>query len=160
MMERVMQLLTTPLSLRILRLAIGVLLGWAALAKLGDMGGLATQVHNFRIVPIWSENLLAMTLPWIELLAALSLLLGIRPRAGAVVATGLLAVFTIAVAAALARGLDIECGCFGTADATRVGFGKLAQNIGMLAVAALGTLKEREGASSRHTAEGVALGRG
>jgi hypothetical protein len=36
----------------------------------------------------------------------------------------------------MARGLDFECGCFGTADHTRVGAFKLAQNLAMLAVAA------------------------
>jgi uncharacterized membrane protein YphA (DoxX/SURF4 family) len=125
------------------RIVIGVVLGLAGLSKLGDLPGFATQVHNFRLIPVPMENLLAMTLPWIELVTALSLVLGMRARAGALVASILMAVFTVAVAQALARGLDIECGCFGTADATRVGAAKLAQNVGLTAVAIAGLGRPR-----------------
>ena len=82
-------------------------------------------------------------MPWIELVAGLALVLGIRPRAGAWVAGALLLVFTVGVLAAMARGLSFECGCFGTANATRIGWAKLAENVGMLALAAVGSLKPR-----------------
>jgi uncharacterized membrane protein YphA (DoxX/SURF4 family) len=141
-----MDFLKSPGFLRVARIVIGIAIAWAALAKLTNLEAFAAQVHNFRILPVWSENLVAMTLPWIELVAALSLLLGIEARSGALVVTSLLAVFTVAVGLAIARGLDFECGCFGTADGTRVGLGKLLQNTGMLAVAAVGTLRERDGA--------------
>lgn len=142
-MSGVAGFLRSPRTLRVLRIVLGGVIAWAALAKLTDLASFSAQVHNFRILPIWSENLVAMTLPWIELTAGLSLLLGLESRSGALVVTALLAVFTVAVAAAIARGLDFECGCFGTADATRVGYGKLLQNTGMLAVAAVATLRER-----------------
>ena len=45
-----------------------------------------------------ATNLLAMTIPWVELIAGLALIAGVRPRAGAIVYTVLLAVFTIGVA--------------------------------------------------------------
>jgi len=142
-MDGIVRLLKHPATLRVVRIALGIVVAWAALAKLSDLTAFSSQVHNFRVLPIWSENLVAMTLPWIELVAALSLLLGIRARSGALVATGLLAVFTVAVALAVARGLDFQCGCFGTADATRVGWGKLLQNTGLLAVGAVAALRER-----------------
>ena len=125
------------------QLLLGALFVVAALAKIVDVASLAREVHNFRLVPFWSENLLAMTLPWIELVAGLALVLGIRARAGAWVAGALLAGFTLGIALAMARGLNFECGCFGTADATRVGWVKLAENLGMLALAAVGSLKPR-----------------
>ena len=56
---------------------------------------------------------------------------------------GLMAVFTLAVLAALVRGLDIECGCFGTADASQVGVVKVLENLGMLALAVLASLRPR-----------------
>jgi putative oxidoreductase len=142
-MDGIVRLLKHPATLRVVRIALGIVVAWAALAKLSDLTAFSAQVHNFRVLPIWSENLVAMTLPWIELVAALSLLLGIQARSGALVATGLLAVFTVAVALAVARGLDFQCGCFGTADATRVGWGKLLQNTGLLAVGAVAALRER-----------------
>lgn len=132
-----------PVLRRLCRLAIGLLFLTSALAKIGDTGALATQVHNFRLVPLWSENLLAMVLPWIELLCGLALVLGVRARAGAWVVLASLIVFTVAIGTAMARGLDFECGCFGTADGTRVGWVKLAENVGMIVLAAVGSLKSR-----------------
>jgi uncharacterized membrane protein YphA (DoxX/SURF4 family) len=138
-----MSLLRHAVVRRASQLVLGLVLVVAALAKLVDPGALATQVHNFHLVPLWSENLLAMALPWIELLAGLSLLLGIRPRAGAWVGAAAMLVFTVAVAVSMARGLDFACGCFGTADATRIGGVKLAQNLGLLALAVVGSLRSR-----------------
>lgn len=121
--------------IRICGLFMGGVFIVAAMAKIGDVAAFSTQIHNFRMMPVSLENLVAMTLPWIELLAGLSLLLGIRPRAGGLIVTVLMAFFLVAVAVALARGLDIECGCFGTADGSRVGLRKMAENLGMLILA-------------------------
>ena len=93
------------------------------------------------MVPVFAENLVAMTLPWIEVVAALALLVGVRARDGAILAGGSLVVFTVAVIAAFARGLDIECGCFGTADASRVGLTKVAENLGLIGMAVVASLR-------------------
>lgn len=147
MKTRLRQIGIQGVLIRMCQVAIGILLAWAALAKLGDLPAFAQEIHNFRIVPVSIENLVAMVLPWVELVTALFLVLGVAPRSGALVATGLLAVFTVAVGAAIARGLDIKCGCFGTSDASRVGLAKLLENLLLLAVAVAGTL--RPGARSR-----------
>lgn len=133
-MTRLRRLVSDSRTIRVSQIVIGIVFAIASLSKIGDLGAFAAQVHNFRLAPVWSENLLAMTLPWVELLAALSLVLGIRPRAGAAIVTLLMVAFTAGVAIAMARGLDFECGCFGTADQSRVGAVKLAENVGFLAV--------------------------
>jgi uncharacterized membrane protein YphA (DoxX/SURF4 family) len=137
-MTRLRDVLGHPAVVRSAQLAVGLLLGWAALGKLGDLPAFARDIHNFRIVPVAGENLLAVVLPWIELVTALSLVLGVRARAGALVGFMTLLVFAAAVALALARGLSIECGCFGAASAARVGGAKLLQNLGILLVAGIG----------------------
>ena len=142
-MESLRRFLTSPRTIRICQIAVGILLAWAGLAKIGDLRGFAEQLHNFRMMPIPIENLIAISLPWIELLAALALVFGLRARAGAILAALLLTVFTMAVFVAMARGLDIECGCFGTHDATRVGWLKIGQNLLMLALASVGSLRIR-----------------
>ena len=124
-------------TLAALQVATGLLFLAAALPKIADPAAFAAQVHHYRLVPFGLENLLAITVPWIELTAALAILTRVHPRAGSWVAASLLAVFTAAVAAAAARHLDIRCGCFGTADAARVGTAKLIENLGLLAIAAL-----------------------
>jgi uncharacterized membrane protein YphA (DoxX/SURF4 family) len=148
MMDSVKRLLVHPWVVRGAQLVIGAVFVWAALPKVTDPASFATSVHNFRMIPVPFENLVALTLPWIELVVGLALILGIEPRAGGLVAATLMVVFTIAVATALARGLDIECGCFGTEDGARVGMEKLFENIGLTALAAIAALRPRlDGAS-------------
>ena len=130
-------------TIRVSQILIGALFCVAALAKLGDLPAFAEQIHNFRLLPWGLENLSAILLPWIELVAGLALVLGVRPRSGGAVASALMAAFTLAVLIAMARGLDIECGCFGTGDATRVGLLKVLENSAMLALALLASLRPR-----------------
>ena len=152
-MNPAMRLLRHPGAVRVAQLGIAVVFLVAALGKIGDAGAFARQIHHFRLLPFGLENLLAITLPWIELVAALALLLRFRPRAGAVVTAGLMGLFVFVVAAAVARGLDIECGCFGTADASRVGNAKLIENVGLLALALIASLKPAARQASAAQAE-------
>ena len=142
-MEALRRFLTSPRTIRVSQIAIGILMAWAGLAKIGDLRAFAEQLHNFRMIPIPIENLIAISLPWIELVAALALVFGIRARAGAILVALMLAAFTTAVSVAMVMGLDIECGCFGTHDATRVGWVKIGQNLLMLALAWVGSLRAR-----------------
>ncbi len=104
-----------PLLALAARLGFAALLLYAAAPKLLDPAAFATAVGHYRLLPDWGNILVAHTLPWLEAVTALALLLGGRRLAGAwLLATGLSAVFAAAVASAWLRGLDISCGCFGT----------------------------------------------
>jgi uncharacterized membrane protein YphA (DoxX/SURF4 family) len=128
------RILSSPWLIRSCRVLVGLVFIAAALAKIGDPAAFATQIHHFRLAPIALENLAAVLLPWIELLMGLALVLDLRARSGAWLAAAMMAVFTLAVASAMARNLDFECGCFGTADATRVGAKKLLENVVLTAL--------------------------
>jgi hypothetical protein len=141
---------------RVCQIAIGLVFVAAALPKIGDPASFAKSVHNFRVLPVSLENLAAVTLPWIELVAGLVAVLNpraemLRPwgaggtlaRSGATVTAGLMVVFTLAVAQAVVRDLDIACGCFGTADATQVGVTKLLENLALTAVAIVAAVRAR-----------------
>ncbi len=74
------------------------------------------------VPPSWS-NILALTLPWIEIGAGVFLILGIQTKPAALLTTGMLGVFLAALIYAYSIGLDIDCGCFSSADSSsgRVG---------------------------------------
>jgi putative oxidoreductase len=136
----------------ILRLAIGGVFIASAVAKIAnvqfshahgvqfshvpDLTQFAQDVANYHVPPRALTNLVAITLPWIELLAGGFLVCGIWKRASAVVITVLMVVFLAAIGWALAHGYDIRCGCFGTVDARKVGVTALAQDTLLLAIAA------------------------
>jgi uncharacterized membrane protein YphA (DoxX/SURF4 family) len=126
---------------RICRIVAGLVMLAAALSKIGAPAVFAGQIENYDLVPVGFENLIAITLPWIEFLAGLALVLGVRARSGAWLALGMMVVFTLAVAQALARGLNIECGCFGTADASRIGLTKLLENLAFTAVSIVAAMR-------------------
>ena len=135
-----------PTVRRAAQIAAGLIFLASALPKIADLSGFAGSVHNFHLepfVPMAATNLLAMTIPWVELVAGLALVAGVRPRAGAFIYTALLAVFTIGVIAAMARGLSFDCGCFGKAGSGPIGAMKLAENLVMMAVGMIAAVERR-----------------
>lgn len=92
-------------------LASGIFL-YAGLAKLGDPAGFATVVSRYELFPSLA-NLVALTFPWMEVLLGLCLLLGVWPRAAALGMCAMYAAFFPAIFWALAKGLKVDCGCFG-----------------------------------------------
>ena len=142
-MNPMLQKLRHPWVVRGAQLIIGLVFIAAALPKIGDPQSFSLAVHNFRLLPLFMENLVALSLPWIELVAGLAMVFGVRARAGGLLTSAMMIAFTVAVAIAMARGLDVECGCFGTSDGTRVGAQKLLENTGLTVLALLGTLRPR-----------------
>ncbi|RPI32478.1 MAG: hypothetical protein EHM52_00240, partial [Actinomycetota bacterium] len=95
------------------RFVVGTLFVYASYDTVLDPQPLADAIDDYRILPLALVNLVALTLPWVEMLTGLCLLGGLGvPGAGAV-ASGLAATYSIAIASVLMRGLDLDCGCFG-----------------------------------------------
>lgn len=94
------------------RLVVGVVFIYASLDKIAHPGDFAEAIGNYHVLPWGLENLLGLTLSWLELLIGLCLIFGIMLDGAALLSAGLLMVFIVAISQALARGIDIECGCF------------------------------------------------
>ena len=120
----------------ILRLVIGGGFVVAGAMKLWNPGGFANDVANYRLLPDALVNLVAITLPAIEVLAGGLLMAGIWKKPSALLITFLMAVFLAGIAQAVVRHLDIRCGCFSTIEARHVGLIALAQDFGLFCAAA------------------------
>jgi putative oxidoreductase len=96
---------------------LGVLFVGACLHKIAVPRAFAVDIATYDILPLALVNLVAITLPWVELAAGLMLLVGLRTRAAAMLVAGMMAVFLAALAVALGRGLDMSCGCFASQGA-------------------------------------------
>jgi len=98
----------------LLRLGLGGMFVAAGALKASDPTSFALEIHNYQLMPDLAP-LLAATLPAVEIVLGLALLVGTRPwvRASALGSTVVLGVFTVAVASVVARGVNIDCGCFG-----------------------------------------------
>jgi uncharacterized membrane protein YphA (DoxX/SURF4 family) len=95
-----------------LRLYIGGLFIYASIGKINYAAEFAEIIAGYQLVPFWAVNLLAVTLPWTELICGALLILGVRPKAAVAVLGILLAVFTVAITVNLLRGTPMGCGCF------------------------------------------------
>jgi uncharacterized membrane protein YphA (DoxX/SURF4 family) len=99
------------------RLALAAVFHWAAYTKLRDPWMIfAMEIDAMHIVPGAMVEFLARTMPWLELLIGVLLLLGIKTRWAASVATALLAVFFTTLLVLYLRGFQGDCGCFGPGE--------------------------------------------
>lgn len=94
------------------RLLLAAVFIYAGLVKAGDVIAFAGQIANYQLLPYAWNYLVAATLPYLELLCGVLLLLNMRVRPAVLVLFLLNLVFIAALASALVRGLDIDCGCF------------------------------------------------
>ncbi len=118
------------------RLILAAIFIYAGVIKIVDPRGFASNIDNYQMLPYIMVALVAIILPWIEVLAGLALLLGKWMRGSAMLLMILNAVFIIAIASALARGLDIDCGCFTTSDTgTQIGIRKIIEDLLLLVMA-------------------------
>jgi uncharacterized membrane protein YphA (DoxX/SURF4 family) len=90
----------------------GVLL-WSGGAKVSEPRQAVMAVQAYEILPAGVGEFVGYALPLFELALGLALLLGVATRISAVVAGAVMTAFVVGVASAWARGLSIDCGCFG-----------------------------------------------
>ena len=98
---------------RIIAALVGLLFLVAGGLKLLDPAAFAIDIQNYRLLPWTCGVLLALYLPWVEILCGAALLFNIAYRGALCIGALLLALFVVAYGSTRPRGLDIACGCFG-----------------------------------------------
>jgi uncharacterized membrane protein YphA (DoxX/SURF4 family) len=101
----------------LLRLGFGAMWVYAGAVKVADPTAFLADVRGFQILGDPWAALVALALPWVEVIAGFAVMAGRWLYHGSLVLlTGALVVFGVALASAWARGLDIDCGCFSSRD--------------------------------------------
>jgi uncharacterized membrane protein YphA (DoxX/SURF4 family) len=95
------------------RLILGGVLLAAGLLKVTHPAKSAMAVRAYEVLPIPVANFLGYSLPWIEVGISLLLILGVAVKPAAIFGGFLMFLFIAAISQAWARGLTIDCGCFG-----------------------------------------------
>jgi putative oxidoreductase len=130
----------------VFRLILGGLFIYAGILKVGDPLEFAQDVRNYRLAGQSLSFLTAVFLPWLEIVAGFFLVAGIMKRASALVVSSMLVFFILLVILTIVRGLDVDCGCFGTLS-RRADLGLIAEDLLMLSMA-LSILFDRKPARS------------
>jgi uncharacterized membrane protein YphA (DoxX/SURF4 family) len=111
------------------RLTLGGVLFAAGYLKVGKADESQMAVRAYEMLPISIANMLGLILPFVEVVIGALLILGALTRAMAALGGFTMVVFIIAIAQAWARGLNIDCGCFGGGGAVEPGQTKYLQEI-------------------------------
>ena len=107
----------------------------ASLPKIAQPHEFALAVYRYQMLPYGLVNIMAVLLPWIELVAAVALLVPRLSDGASPILGALLLVFTAAIAINLFRGIDMACGCFTVdSNAETIGWWNVARNLALLGV--------------------------
>lgn len=125
-----MNILHNKYLLLLIRIVLGFVFIYAGAEKISNPDNFALAISNYRLLPISSLNIFAITLPWIEIITGIFLVFGISVKENSAIILAMLLVFTLAIIISLLRGLSIECGCFG--KGTQIGLLKIGENLLMI----------------------------
>ena len=120
------------------RLILGGVLLAAGALKIGNLQKSAMAVRAYEMLPVDLANFLGYALPWIEIGMGLLLIVGASVKICGLLGSLTMLAFIIAIAQAWARGLSIDCGCFGgggTIDPEDTKYqSEIIRDIGLLAM--------------------------
>jgi uncharacterized membrane protein YphA (DoxX/SURF4 family) len=129
----------------VLRIALGAIFIYAAWTKLFELEGFsiktrpwelfAMSIDSYQLLPLKWVELVARTLPWFEALVGVLLIAGVFLRSASAATALLLGFFFAMMVRAYAKGMQINCGCFGTGDP--ISWKTLLRDGSMLAAALL-----------------------
>lgn len=94
------------------RWTLGTTFIYASYYKILSPADFANVVYGYNLFPTFSINLIAIILPYVELISGISLFLGVYPRSAALIINGLLVAFIVVLTINLVRGHEFDCGCF------------------------------------------------
>jgi uncharacterized membrane protein YphA (DoxX/SURF4 family) len=106
---------------------VGIIFIYAGTDKIANSAYFAGTIQNYQILPDLIINLVAIILPWTELICGILLVTGIWQRSAALIVSILILIFIAAIGSVIIRGLDIECGCFGSGSSAN--WGRIVEDI-------------------------------
>lgn len=116
------------------RFVLGAIFIYAGGSKIIHSAAFAKTVYHYQILPDFLINSFAVVLPWIEVLTGGLLIVGIWLPGAVVCANLMLILFLTALSIAVARGLDIDCGCFATSRKELINIETIVRDLGFICI--------------------------
>jgi cation diffusion facilitator family transporter len=114
------------------RIILGLIFIAAGIPKILYPAEFAAAVYNYRILPDALVNIVALALPWVEVLVGGMLIVGVWMPGAVMIYTLLMLVFITALGYNVARGLDIHCGCFSPTSGELISFWTITRDVAIL----------------------------
>jgi uncharacterized membrane protein YphA (DoxX/SURF4 family) len=94
------------------RWILGLVFIYASFHKIISPADFAKAIYGYDLFPNTLINLIAIVLPYVELVSGIALVTGIYPRSAALIIITLLFAFIVVLTINLVRGIEFDCGCF------------------------------------------------
>jgi putative oxidoreductase len=108
------------------RWILGLTFIYASFHKIVSPAEFAKIVYGYDLFPAVFINLIAIIVPFLELVTGLALVIGFYPRSAAIIINTLLLAYIIVVAINFIRGHEFDCGCFASGQSGYVSSTEIA----------------------------------
>jgi putative oxidoreductase len=125
-------ILTNKYFLFLSRLCIGLVFIVASIEKIAIPEIFAANIEAYQILPVPIINIVALIIPWLELICGIFLISGVFLRSSSFISSVLLIAFIFLLSSAIMRGLKIDCGCFGASGKSEVSWVRVIEDILLL----------------------------
>ena len=98
------------------RLILGAVFIYASYSKIIDPSKFSSAIDLYKATPVSINNLVALIVPWVELLIGFGLILNRSIKGSIIISISLFILFIAFLSQAYYRGFTLDCGCFGGAD--------------------------------------------
>ena len=116
------------------RFILGAIFVYASYDKIMHPEAFAEVVYNYQILPDGLINVTAIFLPWLEILMGVFLIVGFWMSGAVIWCNIMLAVYIGALCFNLARGLNVNCGCFSTTKGSTISIETILWDVAFLAL--------------------------
>jgi hypothetical protein len=116
----------------LLRLGLGLLLVWSSIGKIEASFGFLGNIYEYRLVGPLGGLVIAIVLPWLEMVTALLLFADVMTDSAFIVVVLMGFIFLLAQITSVLRGMDIPCGCFGSGPVEHVGYWTIIRAVAVI----------------------------
>jgi uncharacterized membrane protein YphA (DoxX/SURF4 family) len=139
-----------------IRILVGVVLVYAGLQKLNSPYRFLADFYDYELTSPREGLYIASVMPFFEVIVGSCLVLRVFPAGALLCASGMFTVFLLVELSAIARGLQIDCGCFGhRAEDERINSAAILRTASLMTLAYVGLvtvcLRERDSAQPKNS---------
>ena len=101
-----------PATLGVFKVLLGLLFVISSISKIQNPAKFMDSIEAYKLLPSIFVHPMAVIIPWMQIVCGLFFIFDIYAQSSALILSGLLLVYTVAIAQAFARGMSMDCGCF------------------------------------------------
>lgn len=111
-MKTFFKFISHPATLGVFKVLLGLLFVISSISKIQNPAKFMDSIEAYKLLPAVFIHPMSVIIPWIQIVCGLFFIFDIYAQSAALILSGLLVVYTAAIAQAFARGMSMDCGCF------------------------------------------------